>query len=86
MEDTIAYQRRSRKEMAEKILDEIRGIEDVEKSEFVEDNTKILVKTDKEKYPDVMTTIVNIFSRVGKGCELSFAGLIIPHKFYLSNA
>ena len=48
------YYRLSKKiteEMAEKILEEIRGIEDVEKSEFVEDNTKILVKTDKEKYP-----------------------------------
>ena len=75
------YYRLSKKiteEMAEKILEEIRGIEDVEKSEFVEDNTKILVKTDKEKYPDVMTTIVNIFSRVGQGCELSFAGCDSP--------
>ncbi len=75
------YYRLSKKiteEMAERILEEIRGIEDVEKSEFVEDNTKILVKTDKEKYPDVMTRIVNIFSRVGKGCELSFAGFDYP--------
>ncbi|HJA64863.1 MAG TPA: hypothetical protein H9955_00960 [Candidatus Mediterraneibacter cottocaccae] len=71
------YYRLSKKiteEMAEKILQEVRGIEDVEKAEFLEENTKILVTTEKEKYPDVMTRIVNIFSRIGKGCELSFAG------------
>ena len=39
-----------------------------------EDNTKILVLTQEEQYPEVMTRIVNIFSRVGHGCELSFAG------------
>ena len=44
--------------MAEDILKEILGMEDVEKAEFAEENTKILVVTAKEKYPDVMTRIV----------------------------
>lgn len=75
------YYRLSKKiteEMAEEIIKETLGIADVEKAEFVEDNSKILVTTEKEKYPDVMTRIVNIFSRVGKGCELSFAGFEHP--------
>ncbi len=75
------YYRLSKKiteEMAEEILKETLEIDDVEKAEFVEDNSKILVTTEKEKYPDVMTRIVNIFSRVGKGCELSFAGFEHP--------
>ena len=61
-------------ETAGEILREILEIEDVESAEFTEENTKILVKTEKDKYPEVMTSIVNIFSRVGSGCELSFAG------------
>lgn len=75
------YYRLSKKiteEMAEEILKETLEIDDVEKAEFAEDNSKILVTTEKEKYPDVMTRIVNIFSRVGKGCELSFAGFEHP--------
>ena len=67
------YYRLSKKiteEMAEKILEEIRGIEDVEKSEFVEDNTKILVKTDKEKYPDVMTTDREYLQPCGQGMRI----------------
>ena len=75
------YYRLSKKiteEQAEEILKETLEIDDVEKAEFVEDNSKILVTTEKEKYPDVMTRIVNIFSRVGKGCELSFAGFEHP--------
>lgn len=75
------YYRLSKKiteEMAEEILKETLEIDDVEKAEFAEDNSKILVTTEKEKYPDVMTRIVNIFSRVEKGCELSFAGFEHP--------
>lgn len=66
--------------MAEDILKEILGMEDVEKAEFAEENTKILVVTAKEKYPDVMTRIVNIFSRVGKGCEILFDGFQVPEE------
>ena len=71
------YYRLSKKiteDMAAEILQETLAIADVERAEFLEENTKILVTTEKEKYPDVMTRIVNIVSRIGKGCELSFAG------------
>lgn len=74
---TGRYYRLSKKiteEMASEILTETLGNEDVQKAEFLEENAKILVVTEKDKYPEVMTRIVNIFSRIGKGCELSFAG------------
>ncbi len=61
-------------EMAAEILWEIQEMEDVEKAELKEDNTKLLVKTAEEKYPEVMTRIVNISRRIGKGCDLSFCG------------
>lgn len=64
--------------MASEILQEIQEMEQVEKAEFLEDNSKILVKTKEEDYPAVMTKIVNIFRRVGNGCDLSFAGFEHP--------
>ena len=72
LEKTITEQ------MASEILQEIQEMEQVEKAEFLEDNSKILVKTKKEDYPAVMTKIVNIFRRVGNGCDLSFAGFEHP--------
>ena len=65
-------------QMASQILQEIQEMEQVEKAEFLEDNSKILVKTKEEDYPAVMTKIVNIFRRVGNGCDLSFAGFEHP--------
>ena len=65
-------------QMASEILQEILEMEQVEKAEFLEDNSKILVKTKEEDYPAVMTKIVNIFRRVGNGCDLSFAGFEHP--------
>ncbi len=65
-------------QMASEILQEIQEMEQVEKAEFLEDNSKILVKTKEEDYPAVMTKIVNIFRRVGNGCDLSFAGFEHP--------
>ena len=65
-------------QMASEILQEIQEMEQVEKAEFLEDNSKILVKTKEEDYPAVMTRIVNIFRRVGNGCDLSFAGFEHP--------
>ncbi len=62
---------------ASEILREVREIEEVDEAEYSEGYSKILVLTEKEKYPEVMTRIVNIVSRVGKGCELSFAGFAI---------
>lgn len=61
-------------DMAAEIMQEIQDMEEVEYAELKEDNTKLLVKTAEEKYPDVMSRIVNIFRRVGKGCDLSFCG------------
>ena len=60
--------------MAAEIVREAREVENVRKAEFLEDCSKILVVTEKENYPEVMTKLVNIFSRVGHGCEISFAG------------
>lgn len=65
-------------QMASEILQEIQEMEQVEKAEFLEDNSKILVKTKEEDYPAVITKIVNIFRRVGNGCDLSFAGFEHP--------
>ena len=62
---------------ASEILREVREIEEVDEAEYSEGYSKILVLTEKEKYREVMTRIVNIVSRVGKGCELSFAGFAI---------
>ena len=61
-------------EMASEILREAKEVENVQEEEFLEDRSKILVVTEKENYPEVMTKLVNIFSRVGHGCEISFAG------------
>lgn len=61
-------------EMAAEIIREAREAENVREAEFLEDCSKILVMTEKENYPEVMTKLVNIFSRVGRGCEISFAG------------
>ena len=61
-------------EMAAEIIREAREVENVREAEFLEDCSKILVMTEKENYPEVMTKLVNIFSRLGRGCEISFAG------------
>ena len=61
-------------EMAAEIIREAREVENVREAEFLEDCSKILVVTEKENYPEVMTKLVNIFSRVGRECEISFAG------------
>lgn len=61
-------------EMAAEILREAREVENVQEAELLEDYSKILVVTEEENYPEVMTKLVNIFSRVGRGCEISFAG------------
>ena len=61
-------------EMAAEILREAREVENVREEEFLEDCSKILVATEEENYPEVMSRLVNIFSRVGRGCEISFAG------------
>lgn len=61
-------------DMAAEILREMRENKDVINVEFMDDNTRILVETEKEKYPEVMYAAVNIFSRIGDKCELTFGG------------
>ena len=63
-------------DMAEEILKEIQELQDVEKAEFVEEKTKIMVLAGEDKYPEVMTKVVNIFSRIGNDCALSFTGFV----------
>ena len=67
-------------EMAAEIIREAREVENVREAEFLEDCSKILVMTEKENYPEVMTKLVNIFSRVGCGCEISFAGFVYQNE------
>lgn len=67
-------------EMAAEIIREAREVENVREAEFLEDCSKILVMTEKENYPEVMTKLVNIFSRVGRGCEISFAGFVYQNE------
>ena len=67
-------------EMAAEIIREAREVENVREAEFMEDCSKILVMTEKENYPEVMTKLVNIFSRVGRGCEISFAGFVYQNE------
>ena len=74
------YYRLSKKiseDMATEILREVKEIEDVERAEFTDENEKLLIQTGEDKYPDVMGKAVNIFSRVGEGCELSFFGFCV---------
>ena len=59
------------------ILREVREIEEVDEAEYSEGYSKILVLTEKEKYPEVMTRIINIVSRVGMGGEVRSAGFAI---------
>lgn len=56
------------------IMEEIRELPDVERADFSADKKYLLVETAGDKYPAVMTRILNICCRVGNGCELSFAG------------
>ena len=61
---------------ASEIMREVREIE-VDAAEYSAGYTRILVFTKQEKSPEVRTRIVNLISRVGQGCELSFAGFAV---------
>lgn len=63
-------------ENAEKILEELRAMEDVESVEFDEDSAGISIVTRSGEYTAVMDHAVNIFSREGGGAELSFERFI----------
>ena len=51
---------------------EILELPDIQNAEIVDG--KVRVETKDNVFVDVMSTVVNIFSRVAGGCELSFAG------------
>ena len=71
------YYRLSKKitdDMATAILNEINELENVQTARITEDNKYLLVDTKDQQYPEVITLALNICSRLGGKCELSFAG------------
>ena len=60
--------------MATAILNEINELESVQTARITEDNMYLFVDTKDQQYPEVMTRALNICSRLGGKCELSFAG------------
>ena len=71
------YYRLSKKitdDMATAILNEINELENVQTARITEDNKYRFVDTKDQQYPEVMTRALNICSRLGGKCELSFAG------------
>ena len=63
-------------ESAQRILGELRALEDVEYADFDEDFTGITIITKSGEYTGVMDRAVNIFAREGGGAELSFRRFI----------
>lgn len=57
---------------ASEIMREILELPDIQKAEIVDG--KVRVETKDNAFVDVMSIVVNIFSRVAGGCELSFVG------------
>lgn len=55
-----------------KILKEMKGLADVKSVEITADHAFIKVITKDDEFSDVMSSAVNICSRVGDGLELSF--------------
>lgn len=71
------YYRLSKKitdDMATAILNEINELENVQVAKMTEGNKYLFVDTKDQQYPEVMTRALNICSRLGGKCELSFAG------------
>ncbi len=63
-------------QQASEILREIEELPDVKTVEMTEDGHALAVETKDDVFGDVMSATVNICSRVGDGCELSFNGFI----------
>ena len=61
----------SEQEVSE-IMREVLELPEIKDAEIVDG--KVRVETKDNVFADVMSTVVNIFSRVAGGCELSFAG------------
>lgn len=55
------------------ILRETLELEDVEEAEYEAETQLLKIVTKDNQFAGVMTKVVNICSRIGKGAELSFA-------------
>lgn len=76
MDRYYRFSKKLTQEEVEVILAEVREMEDVQETGITKDGDGTMyigVSTMQEKFPEVMTRIVNICSRVAK-CEISFAG------------
>lgn len=60
-------------EQAGIILQKIIGFPDVKKAQFDDEMAYLDIETTGREYSDVMSLAVNLFSRLGNGCELSFS-------------
>lgn len=61
-------------EDSERITEEIKHLEYVKSVQMDEKNQRIMVETEDEDYQLVMSTAVNICSRMADGVKLSFSG------------
>lgn len=61
-------------EESAEILREIKEIDDVERVQFDEEHTRIVLLTKDGEFSSVMSCAVNICSRVARETELSFIG------------
>lgn len=56
---------------------ELEDVEDVEEAEYEAETQLLKIVTKDNQFAGVMTRVVNICSRIGKGAELSFAKFAI---------
>ena len=74
------YYRMSKKvteDQVKEILRETLELEDVEEAEYEAETQLLKIVTKDNQFAGVMTRVVNICSRIGKGAELSFAKFFI---------
>ena len=61
-------------EQKQETLRELRALRAVEYAEINRERDCLLIKTESEDYPDIMTKSLNIFNHTSEGCELRFKG------------
>ena len=74
------YYRMSKKvteDQVKEILRETLELEDVEEAEYEAETQLLKIVTKDNQFAGVMTRVVNICIRIGKGAELSFAKFFI---------
>lgn len=74
------YYRMSKKvteDQVKEILRETLELEDVEEAEYEAETQLLKIVTKDNQFAGVMTRVVNICSRIGKGAELAFAKFAI---------